>query len=95
MYCDLDLGDMTLGQVHDTPLEKANAKDRRQTDRHGYSSIQPWLCWRILHVTILESTYKLYWKEKETHILTFQTSDLLYEQILSRYQQFIPTNTDY
>ena len=32
MYCDLDLGDMTLGQVHDTPLEKANAKDRRQID---------------------------------------------------------------
>ena len=42
MYCDLDLGDMTLGQVHDTPLDKANAKDRRtQTDGHGYSSIQP------------------------------------------------------
>ena len=36
----------------------------------------------------------IYWKEKETHILTFQISDLLYEQILSWYQQFIPTNTD-
>ena len=42
MYCDLGLGDMTLGQVHDTPLDKANAKDKgTQTDGHGYSSIQP------------------------------------------------------
>ena len=37
---------------------------------------------------------ELYWKEKETHILTFQISELLYEQILSWYQQFIPTNTE-
>ena len=36
----------------------------------------------------------LYWKKTETHILTFQTSDLLYEQILSLYQQFIPADTD-
>ena len=39
------------------------------------------------------NTY-VYCKEKETHILTFQTSDLLYEQILSWYQQFIRTDTD-
>ena len=37
---------------------------------------------------------QIYWKEKETHILTFQTSDLLYEQILSWYQQFIPADTE-
>ena len=28
----------------------------------------------------------IYWKEKETHILIFKTSDLLWEQILSWYQ---------
>ena len=37
---------------------------------------------------------KIYWKEKETHMLTFKTSDLLWVQILSCWQQFIPTYTD-
>ena len=35
----------------------------------------------------------IYWKEKETHILTFKTSDLLWVQILSCWQHFIPTYT--
>ena len=36
----------------------------------------------------------LYWEEKETHILTFNTSGLLLDQIFSWYQHFIPTETD-
>ena len=36
----------------------------------------------------------IYWKEKETHILTFNASDLLWVLILSCWQQFISTYTD-
>ena len=31
----------------------------------------------------------IYWKEKDTHILTFLTSDLYWEHYFSWYQQFL------
>ena len=49
-----------------------------------------WVSDRSSHVHNMH----IYWKEKETHILTFKTSDLLWVEILSRWRQFIPTYTD-
>ena len=38
--------------------------------------------------------YKIYWKEKETHILNFKTADLHWEHHFFLYEQFIPLNTN-
>ena len=59
MYCELDLGDMTLGQVHDTPLDKANAKDRRT---HRQSDRWTWL-FQYTTVTLLEDITCNYFRE--------------------------------
>ena len=48
-----------------------------------------------INKNVCSKYFIVYWKEKETHILTFKTSDLLWVRILSRWQQFIPTYTDY
>ena len=47
---------------------------------------------RFTCVPCLRNLLLLYWKEKETHILNFLTSDLYWEHYLSLYQQFIPIN---
>ena len=36
----------------------------------------------------------IYWKEKETHIVNFLTSDLYWKHYFSQFQPFIPINTN-